>query len=67
MGSNVQETGLKEEVQKIYNLLKVVGIAVVAMVAVDIVDNVPSWLRSKLLANFSLSFLPRTARSKTGF
>ena len=44
MGDNIEETGLKEEFGKIYNLLKIVGIVIVTMAAVDIVDNMLSWL-----------------------
>ena len=43
MGDNIEETGLKEELGKIYNLLKIVGIVIVIMAAVDIVDNMLSW------------------------
>ena len=43
MGSIIQEIGLKEELGKIYNLLKIVGIVIVLMAAVDIIDNLQGW------------------------
>ena len=36
--------GLKDEIKKLCNFLKLVGIPVVIMVIVDIIDNIMSWI-----------------------
>ena len=44
MDGITQDVGLKEELGKIYGLLKIVGTAIVIMAAVDIIDNLLGWI-----------------------